>query len=451
MPRTPADEWQECIALVDALPQQELPQRAAAIEQLLRNPSAGIRQQALHLGSVVLPDEQLVDHLRNGSDDVLRNAGLEMLKLRGPQSIPVALALLDDADPDVVLQAILILDHIRDWQSVDALAALLKSADTNIVQAAITALGHIGNARIADELLPFLHGDPWLQFAAIRAVGDLRATSTLPTLQRLIPDSFVGPIAVEAIGRIGGGSALQILHRHWTECVEHLGIDEVLGLVADVAEALPHVDGRTAGLRDLLRPFLDDSQRRALVAARALLSLGAGESDAAAVTALIASSDSPALPRCFRSRKDLLNRCLTDPRFPRSWSFEMLSLWPLAAHAQAVDSVLRSIEEHDVDAALASTLVMLRSHDVAPALLSLYVRLPPEKRRLLLPALQNQRRSLMALIGSWPLDAPTRLVLVAVLGHSKTFVDDLLRLERNERLQVLFEIADHRKLMSLVP
>lgn len=451
-PRGPEDEWQVCVALVDALPNQALPQRVAAIGQLLRNPSTAIRQQALHLGSAVLADEQLVEHLRDGSDDVLRNAGLEILKLRGLRSLPVAVSLLADPDPDVVLQAILILDHLRDARAIEPLTAILASTDTNLVQAAITALGHIGNARVAGALVPFLHGDPWLQFAAVRAVGDLRATSTLPILERLIPDSFVGPVAVEAIGRIGGSGALQILHRQWAACVEHLGLDEVLALVAGAAETLPHIDRRVSGLVELLRPHLEDADpRRAADAARALLALGPGESDAAALDALIAGTDSTTLPRCLRSRKDLLNRCLTDARIPRSWSFEMLGLWPLAAQPDAIDAVLRRVETQDVDDALAGTLVMLRSHDVGTALLSLYMRLPAEKRRLLLPALRNQRRSMMTLIGSCPLDAPTRVVLVAVLGQKKTFVHDLLSLPLEERLQVLFEIADQRRLMSLVP
>src|SRR5205085_1438326 len=58
----PSDQWQECIDIVDALPQQELPQRAAVIEQLLRNPSGAIRMQALHLGSVAMSDAQLVGY-----------------------------------------------------------------------------------------------------------------------------------------------------------------------------------------------------------------------------------------------------------------------------------------------------------------------------------------------------------------------------------------------------
>jgi HEAT repeat protein len=452
-PRAPVDEWQECVGIVEALPRQESSQRAAAIEQLLRNASATIRKQALHLGSVLLSEAQLVDYLRNGSDDVLRNAGLEILKLRGNASIPLALRLLGDSDADVVLQAVLLLDHFRDGQAIEPLLALLSSPDANLVQAAITALGHIGNVRVAPELMPFLHGDPWLQFAAVRAVGDVRATATLPTLAKLIHDSFVGPVAIEAIGRIGGSTALQILSRHWNESAEHLGLDALLALTAEVAESLPRVDRRSTEIRDLLRPFLQDElQHRSYCSARALLALGPGEDDTIALSVLIASTDAPALPRCLRMRKDLLNVCLTDVRMPRSWSFEMLSLWPMAAHSVAVGSLLRRMDEQDLDAGLANTLANLRSQDIGRSLLALFIRVSPEKRRLLLPVLQQQKRSLNPFIGSEPLDAATRLVLVAALGQKfQSFVDDLCQLELHERLQVLSDLADQRKLMWLVP
>ncbi|MCP4654769.1 MAG: HEAT repeat domain-containing protein, partial [bacterium] len=71
--------WQECIELLDELPSMPKEERIEAIERLIRNPSPGIRSRALRMGAAAIPDERLKDYLRSDADDVLRNAGLEML------------------------------------------------------------------------------------------------------------------------------------------------------------------------------------------------------------------------------------------------------------------------------------------------------------------------------------------------------------------------------------
>src|SRR5262249_5586366 len=101
--------------------------------------------------------------------------GLEVFKLRGSRSFAVALRLLKDGDPDVVLQSVLILDHLRDPRALEPLRGALSHSDPNVVQAAILAIGRLGNARSIPDLLPFLDADPWLQTAAVQALGDLRS------------------------------------------------------------------------------------------------------------------------------------------------------------------------------------------------------------------------------------------------------------------------------------
>src|SRR5204862_4942236 len=134
------------------------------------------------LGASLLTEARLVEHVRNDADATLRNAGLEMLKLRGARSFPLAIRLLNDPDEDVALQAILILDHLRDPRALEPLRAILQSSDLNLAQAAIVAVGKLGNARSVPDLLPFLDGDPWLQMAAVQALGDLRSARAVPAL-----------------------------------------------------------------------------------------------------------------------------------------------------------------------------------------------------------------------------------------------------------------------------
>src|SRR5512140_233246 len=156
------------------------------LEELFRNASGDLRQRALRAGSVLLPEDVLVSYLRNGADDVLRNAGLEMLKLRGRRAFSTAVALLDDGDGDVVLQSVLVLDSLRDPRAWPHLRPLLEHDDANVVQATIMAAGHLAGVTASRDLVPFLSADPWLQMAATQALGDLRSTSAVPHLVPLL-------------------------------------------------------------------------------------------------------------------------------------------------------------------------------------------------------------------------------------------------------------------------
>src|SRR4030095_13134161 len=105
------------MALLDQLPSLPSEARVAAIERLIRNSSPVIRERALRTGAAVVSDERLAAYLRAEGGDGLRNAGLEMLKMRGSRAIGLAVRLLRDKDPDVVLQAVLALGHVRDLRS----------------------------------------------------------------------------------------------------------------------------------------------------------------------------------------------------------------------------------------------------------------------------------------------------------------------------------------------
>ncbi len=159
--------WQECIELLDRLPSMPIEERIEAIERLIRNPSPGIRSRSLRMGAAAIPDERLKEYLRSDADDVLRNAGLEMLKMRGNRGFSLTLMLLKDDDPDVVLQAVIVLNHLRDPRALEPLRSALHHPDPNVVQEAIVAIGQIGDARAIPDLIGFLDADSWLQMAAV--------------------------------------------------------------------------------------------------------------------------------------------------------------------------------------------------------------------------------------------------------------------------------------------
>ena len=93
--------YEGCLAILSRMPHLDVDAQLEAFERVLRFPDATIRRKALGIGASLLSDDRLVDFLRDGADDVRRNAGIEMLKLRRRRAFNLAKLLLDDADDDV--------------------------------------------------------------------------------------------------------------------------------------------------------------------------------------------------------------------------------------------------------------------------------------------------------------------------------------------------------------
>ncbi|MEM6455615.1 MAG: HEAT repeat domain-containing protein [Acidobacteriota bacterium] len=194
---------------------QDVDERLKLFEQVIRDADPDIRRRALGLGSAVLSDERLVAFLRDEADDVKRNAGLEMLKLRRRRAIRLAAALLEDGDPDVVVQAVLVLSHVRDLRAVDLLLSVLDHPDVHVVQEAVVGLGKLAHVRALPRLVALLTRETWIQLAAVEALGRLRSTRAVPALEPLLVDPMASMFVIEALGRIGGLASYRALVRHW--------------------------------------------------------------------------------------------------------------------------------------------------------------------------------------------------------------------------------------------
>jgi HEAT repeat protein len=290
--------WDGAMRLLEALPAMPLGERGAQVELLVHNASPGIRERVLRLGANLLPEERIAEHLRNDHDAVLRNAGLEMLKLRGARSFQLAVRLLADPEPDVVLQAVLLLDHLRDPRALEPLRAVLGHGDLNVAQAAILAIGRLGDGRSIPDLLPFLDADPWLQMAAVQALGDLRSRRAVADLARMLGDPVIGAIAAEALARIGGLTACRALAAHWLGQAGPLDDAALLGLLAHALEGLPRSRAALADrpaidqlLGSLGGRLADPAPEIRAAAARCVLALGPNPGDEAALAALIALAE----------------------------------------------------------------------------------------------------------------------------------------------------------------
>lgn len=206
---------EQAAGILDRLLDADVDAQLAMLEQVLRTPDPAVRSRALGLGAAVLSDRSLLAFLRDDADDVRRNAGLEMLKLRRRRALQLATVLLEDPDPDVVLQAVLTLGHLRDLRALEPLRRALRHPDANVRQESIVALGRVGHPAALPDLVPLVDADPWLAVAAIEAVGCLRATAAIPRLLPHLEAPALGPFVREALARIGGPQAFMALAAAW--------------------------------------------------------------------------------------------------------------------------------------------------------------------------------------------------------------------------------------------
>jgi len=447
--------WQECIELLDNLPSMPKEERIAAIERLIRNPSPGIRSRALRMGAAAIPDERLKDYLRSDADDVLRNAGVEMLKMRGNRGFNLTVQLLKDDDFDIVLQAVIVLTHLRDPRGLEPLRSVLHHPDPNVVQEAIVAIGQIGDARAIPDLLGFLDSDSWLQMAAVQALGNLRSPVAVPHLKRLLTDFMTGPIAAEALARIGGVNSFRALAQHWMRFQNEVDAETTLGLLAHVLEGLPRPPTPVEGLRETLRERLADAQEAIRDAvARGLLALGEGEEDEAALRVVATTHrEASVLPACLHNRKDLIGYLIGQSDIRRIWGFLLAARYPKATPpAEVVKALERPAVEEQFDPMLRA-LEKLRSPEIASALLGFYLRLPQEQRVTVHPLIRSHRQVLKReLRRNDEMEESTRVVLAALLGDTAEEIEGQLeQLGVGERARALGELLDLEEVVRPLP
>lgn len=454
--RPTAPDWEECLEMLRQLPGMAVPERLGAIERLLRNPSPTIRQRALRMGAALLPNDRLEAWLREEADDVLRNAGLEILKLKGGVAFDMAVSLAQDSDPDVVLQAILLLDHIGDPRAYQALPPLLQNSDTNVVQAALTTMGHLGDSRTVPDLLPFLMADPWLQMAAVQALGDLRSPQAVVPLKALLPDLFLGPLAAEALARIGGRRVFRLLSDHWLAYRADLDAERFVGLLAHVAQGLhPCPQASTELISSLEEIAGEGSSHARQSAAECLLALGPSPADRKALDVLAsASALGSDIPHCLKDRDDLIPTLILADDPLRDWGFQAVVRSPRVASTELLIQALSSCDPTAIsirNAAKAASKV--KEPGIARALLRLFLALPHECKADLAPALTAHRREVLYLLSDGVVVDPEEVLLVGVLAGDSIsrIVSGIRSLPEAGRLRVITQVSDKAAILRRLP
>ncbi len=451
----PGPSWEECAHLLESLPSLSREDRVEAINRLVRNPSPGIRSRALHMGAALLSEDTLTAYLRNGDDDVVRNAGLEMLKMRGGRGFGLAVELLSDTDHDVALQAVLILDHLKDPRALEPLRGQLQHSDPNVQQAVISAIGRLGDSRAIRDLLPFLSADPWLQLATVEALGDIRSPVAVVPLGKLLTDLMIGPLVAEALARIGGVRAFRHLGEHWLRFEGELDPEPSVGLLAHVLEGLARAPSAPEGLRVSLLDYLRTGEPGVrFSAARCLLSLEPGEEDGELLDVLVGHHrEALLLPACLTRRPDLIAALLAADDRRKAWGLLLSMRFPRKVPVEALAQALLSPFDDDWLGLVVEATRQVKDREVADALLNLYASRPANQRSLLAPALRAHRKFLKELLeGRRELSPQMNLVLRARLGElTQELIAKISALPKEARVETVAELADQPTLMRRLP
>jgi HEAT repeat protein len=408
--------------------------RCAAVLLMLRQEGGDARQTLLRIGAELVPVTDLAALLREEGDDIARNAGLEMLKLRGRRALRCAVTLLDDSDDDVVMQAVQLIDHIGDPRSWPDVRGLLRHENPNVVQAVIAAAPRIGGSSAAIDLLAFLEGDPWLQMTAIDALGRLRSRLAIPFLRKLLDDSILSDFAGEALARIGGITCVNILESYFVAHHERLDAERWLGVLAFALADLeqPHTNSE---LRDLLRRSLDT--QHAHLAAACALALGPGPDDVTALRVLASRTPSDALPLCLMHRQDLLPLLLGGPSPLSDWGFSLARRAPERVSEELLERAIRELRPGELQA-VADLLPLLTNVNT---LIDLFLGTSAEGRAALHPALRKVAGKIPEAIASRDVDTDDRLLLLDIADVSPAMIaDELCAIGASQRTLVLSEL-----------
>ncbi len=280
-------------------------ERQTLVLAAFEDEAPSVREQAIRLATRYVEPEVLGALVADGVNAARRNGALAALERQGPYAVPYLVKLLSSQDGELVMFALQILARIGDAAAAAGILPLLNHADPNVAQAAVEALGRLRATGAVPALLEQLHGNLWLQLAAVNALGEIGDPAAVSALLSLVPDSFVAEQAVRSLQRIAAPESLEPLLSLLASVHERPlrdAILEALGVVLDLhpdpasageqfareAERDRGADGVTAFLGELLRTIEAEAEcRRELLGQAADGTLADREALAQAAVAVI--------------------------------------------------------------------------------------------------------------------------------------------------------------------
>jgi hypothetical protein len=166
------------------------------------------------------------------------------------------------------------------------------------------------------------------------------------------------------------------------------------------------------------------------------------------------------LPLALRRRSDLVPRLLALAGKPCLWGLWLAARFPTSSTMAAVVARIEDMaDEPEVLAALAEALVRGGQTGLGAPLLTLYLRLRPESRVLLLPALESSAGEVRAELegrrerGSRQTVEPAEAIVLSALlgGSAETLRAGLLALSIEDRAAAVGRLLDREDMVRALP
>ena len=172
--------------------------RQKAITELVKHPE---KEYALTLEEAI----------RNHDNANIRNTAMEIYKALGERALPYLFPLLSDKDHEVRLFSANILGEIGDRKALPCLLASIKDTDENVRIASAEALGKIGHEEALEGLKKALNDDPWVAMSALQAIGEIGSGKALDILYGCLDKEEYQCLAITTIGNKGNNQSIKYL------------------------------------------------------------------------------------------------------------------------------------------------------------------------------------------------------------------------------------------------
>ncbi|MBI5640139.1 MAG: HEAT repeat domain-containing protein [Nitrospirae bacterium] len=170
------------------------------------------------------PEKEYIAYLENGIRNHehadIRNTAMEVYKALGSRALPSLAALLCDNDSEVRLFAANVLCAIEEREALPFLISSVHDRDVNVRAASAEALGRIGDRRAIPVLKEKLHDEEWVAIAAVNALGEIGGGEALELLYDCLCMEGCREMAVSAIEKAGDRDSI----RHLVSCFDSPGL-----------------------------------------------------------------------------------------------------------------------------------------------------------------------------------------------------------------------------------
>jgi HEAT repeat protein len=196
----------------------------------------------------------------------LLSSALKLLALTEHNVTDPLIALLDDPEPDVRIQAALALGEQHDQKATDALVNALDDDHTNVRFQAIESLGRLRAEAAIDKLAAIVESrDFFLAFPALDALAAIGDRRVAPELTPLLADNDLRAAVADALGVLGDDRAVRPLVAALNvSAAAAVSIVNAIVAIHDRFDRHYHDGGRVV---DLVRGGLDQRGRAHAVSA----------------------------------------------------------------------------------------------------------------------------------------------------------------------------------------